>query len=486
MRKFNLIAVFFLFLLSMAQASDFRLQAMGEIKHAAPDKDIKLNLLHFAGNTAWLKENDSLDWGRYSINTMNEWGNLHRFWDAQGLHENFFLFAGQKHISQNQIFFGSVQYNSDIRRGVNRAIDPRPYSNDPFVLADSVKGDFIYYGPKIFVAFNQRLFSNLYLGLSLNYAISEGLKSDYTRPEIVGRYITGSIDLAFQFTPSLTLGFSYKPFNNRDITKLVKQPNGIDPIVHRYRGEFEYSKYITTGDRTANNDGFELSPQFSFKSRLLEAIAFAGYRYLWQEIFDGTTTRVYDGNYQSEKYFFNMVVRYYPDLKKQNAFALQYAFDYLEDWAREPVAEYMIYQSWQRNHHAILGFSHLLQNRPILLVTEIQFDLFNPRKNDYLAHRLRHGQNTNLEIHLGMEFNPGQPWRFRTGYIFQKYTEDEIWNYFKNFSGHSLTWGFGYYNNSFEVESIVRYGKSMRPPTSADYHIQRDRFNFMIALKQYF
>jgi len=460
---------------------------MGDIRVSVPDEEVRLNLFHFAGNNAWLKENDSLNWGRYSLNSLNQWGSLHRNWDAEGVHQKFFHFSGQKHISKNQLFFGAVQYNHDSRTKVNMAIDPRPYDTDPFVLADSVCGDFVYYGPKVTVAFSQRFSSNLFLGVSLDYAISEGLKKQFTRPEIIGRYISTSLDLAYRSDSSWVFGISFRPYNYQDITKLVTQPNGISPTVRRYRGEFEYSKYISTGDRTAHYKGWEFLPQFSFKSHTLEGALYAGYRYLWQEIYDGTTQRVYDGNYESEQFSINTAWRYWPQGIERTVFAVQYAFEYLQDWADEPLAGFAIYKSWQRAHHFTAGFSHQFTINPILLALELHYDVFNPRKNDYLAHRLRSGLITNLEWHSGIEITGGKNWRIRGGYVYTKYTEDKIWNYFGNYQGPGFSYGFEYIGSGFQVEGMFVHSAFLRsgfqPP---DIRIERKYINAVLSFKQFF
>jgi len=486
-RLLFLLVVFIFCTLPDAYASDLRLQSMGGVRISVWDAETQLNLWQYAGNSAWLNKNDSLNWGRYSLNSLNQWGSLHRNWGAEGVHQKFFRFTGQKHISENQIFFGSVQYNHDRLSMVNMAIDPRPYDPDPFVLADSVKGDFIYYGPKITMAFSQRIMSKLFLGISLNYAISEGLKKQFTRPEIIGRYINTSFDLAYQPDSSWVLGVSFRPYDYQDITKLVKQPNGISPVIRRYRGEFEYSKYVSTGDRTAHYRGWEVSPQMSFKNKTIEGALFVGYRYLWQEIYDGTTQRVYDGNYESEQYSIKTAWRYRPRRLEHTVFAFQYALEYLQDWADEPLAGFMIYQSWQRAHHFTAGFSHQFMIKPILLTSELHYDLYNPHKNDYLAHRLRSGLITNIEWHSGIEITGGKNWRIRGGYIYTKYTEDKIWNYFGNYQGPGFTYGFEYIGSGFEIEGTFVFNaflrSGFRPP---DIRIERKHSNAVISFKHFF
>jgi len=488
--KKNLLfpSLFFLLLFYITLwASDMRLQALAGLRYAVPDAEIKLNLLHLAGNVAWLNENDSLNWGRYSLNTRNEWGNLQRYWDAEGVHRNYFLFAGQKHLSPKQVFFGSVQFNYDQLYQVNRAIDPTPYASDPFVLADSTKGNFNYYGPKVFVAFSQRLFTKLYLGLSLNYGISHGLKTVYSRPEIIGRYIQGSIDLAYAFNFRFVLGLSFRPYDNQNITRLAKQPNGLSPVLMRYRGEFEYNKYITTGQRTARYQGYEISPQIAYKGKRTENVTLAGYRYLWQNIFDGTTTHTYDGFYQAQKYYFKTTWRFYSGSKRQNILTLHYTFKYLQDWAKEPVAGFMIYQAWYRTHKTCLGYSHHFKAWPVILGAELDMASYNPRKNDYLAHRMRHGKNSNWVGRFGAEFQRGPAWRFRMGYLFQKYLESSVWNYFGDFKGQAVTYGLGFYGTSYEIEGFLQYGKLLQVnQINVRSPVKREQFYLQIAIKHFF
>jgi len=472
-----------IFLLSSVQASDLRLKSMGEMKYAVPDQDIKLNLFSTAGNTAWLKENDSLNWGKYSLNTLNDWGSLHRFWDAEGVHSNYFLFQGLKHITEYSAFFGSVKYNNDYHTDVNQAIDPRPYDNDPFVLADSTKGRFNYYGPSIVVGYSHRLFTNLYLGLLIDYSIGQGLKSVNSRPEIISRYVTGGIEAAYKFSEQITIGLSYRPFSYKDITKIERQPEGTYPVTRRYRGEFEFSQHVSTSDRTADYDGYELSPQISYKYSNIEGITFAGYKYLWQKVFDGTSTQHIDGNYQSEAFSFTNISRYYFDAVKQSSLTLHYNFNYLEDWAREPVAKSLIYQAWYREHHISAGFTHQLSSRPLMVSGEFVYDYYDPQKNDYLAHLNRQGKNTNLELHLGTELKAGSAWRFRMGYVFQDYQESSIWNYFDNYSGHSLTGGLGFHKKTFEIDSYIRFGRLQHSEKTG---FKRNILNFQVSLKQYF
>ncbi len=147
----------------------------------------------------------------------------------------------------------------------------------------------------------------------------------------------------------------------------------------------------------------------------------------------------------------------------------------------------MIYQSWQRAHHVTAGFSHRFTKNPILLAMELRYDRYNPRKNDYLAHRLRSGLITNLEFHSGIEIQNGSNWRFRGGYVFTKYTEDEIWNYFGNYRGPGVTYGFEYIGSGFRVEGAFAHYAFLRSGFSPpDARIERKYINAVVSVKQFF
>jgi len=467
-----------------AQVPSLRLPAMGGVAITVPDQSNQLNLYQFCGNVAWLKTNDSTNWGHYSFINENEWGNLHRHWDAEALHLNGLVFSGQKHLSENQVFFGSVRYNRDFLGDVNYAIERTPYDLDPFVLADTTAGDFSWYGPQVFVAFSQRIFSNLYLGISLDYGIQRGLKLHKTMPEIITRSIQANLDIAYQITPTVSAGFSYRPFDRQEITDLAKQPDGSYPLSRRYRGEIKFSEHLTTTNRTSSYSGHEEQLQLAFKNKHSEAAIYAGYSYLWHELFDGTTQHIYDGYFQAESYFMNLALR---TLWNKTILAMSYSFRYTEDWAKEPVADYLIYRANYIIHQGRIGFSHQFTTKPMILASEVVYESQTPDRNDLLGHQLRKGENINLEWHTGIELNTNQPWRFRAGYIYSKYSEDKIWNYFGNHQGPGFTLGFGYYGNRYQVEGAYRYKLVEKSDTGAlDLSVKRENMDVYLALKQYF
>ena len=479
-----LFIIFLLNLTLFAQQSSLRLLGMGSMEISVPDGDRLLNLYQFAGNMAWLKANDSLNWGWYSSENKNEWGNLKRNWDADALHLAQLVFSGQRHISETQVFYGRVCYNHDFHRDVHNAIERQPYAKDPFVLTDLTTGDFTWYGPSTFVAYSQRLFTDLYLGISIDYGIQHGQKAQNSMPEIISRDIRGSLDVAWQINPNFVAGFSYKPYDHQDVTLFANLPDGSAVFTERFRGEIKYNYHVGTTDRTASYKGHEERVQLSFMNDSYEIVLYGGYTYLWHELFDGSTTHTYDGYYQDESYFFNSAIRRHFN---NTSLTLAYHFNYSEDWAKEPVADFLIYRAKYTSHLGSIGFSHQFTKKPVLLASELVYESITPDRRDYLGHQLRKGENINLEWHTGIELNTDQPWRFRAGFIYSKFSEDEVWNYFGSHQGPGFTFGFGYYGSRYQVEGAYRYKRVEKADTHKwDSRVMRENMDVYLSLKQYF
>jgi hypothetical protein len=464
------------------QASDVRLQAMGDMIAAAPDEATALNLYRFAGNNALLLLDIPDHQMRYAYYSDNNWGDLRRTWDAKTQHHNYFLFTGVRRLGENHTFFGQINYGWDFRGKVRKAIEYEPYASDPFVLADSSEGDIDYYGPQISVAYAARPFTNLFVGVGLDYRILRGLKLSYSRPEIILTGVKGHLDLAYKAAEGFFIGCVIKPYHRQEITKLVKQPEGTDPETFRYRGEFEFSKALATSPRTAVLKGYDIGPQVSLQKGRWHAIVTAGYVMGWQEIFDGEATHNYDGDYQSEQYYAKSAVRYFWDNSELSAVTLGYRLWYLQDWAKEPQAGFMIYRSIQRRSQAQAGISYRLSILPLLLAAELNLDWLEPARSDYLAHRHRRGLIRQSSGHFGFETERLGHFRMRGGAAYNKYDEAEVWNYFGDYEGWMFSAGAGYENDQLSVELFLKYSNAatrVREPLA-----RREILNFGLEIRR--
>lgn len=438
---------------------------------AFPWKINEINLYHFGGNSAWLEAADSLNWMTISINSQNSWGNLRRNWDAYGDHQNFVRFTGLKHVSATQTFYGVMQYNMDYLDRVNKAIEIEPYAADPFVPCDSVEGDFSYIGPKVNVAFSHQIFKKVWWGCGLDYQIYRGLKDVYSMPEIIRRKIKLDLSLAVQLTPAIMLGLSVKPYDILDIIKIVKQPDGTSPIIHRYRGEFLFTSSTSTEDRNARTRGMDIRPQLMLNFSRLKSIIYGGYEYQWFEVYDSPLVRKYDGYYYGKRYYFSTIWRYFFTNEFKSSITCKYHFSYLDDWAEEPVFKLMIYRSYQRFHDLALGLSKQFGSlHPLILALETNYQYLLPDKQDYLAKVFRKAAISNWSVKIGSAYSPYPRWFVYSAVWYNKYEEPAIWNYFGDYKGPGASLGISLSQNNlmwvvtskFGIRKSVNESKSRR------------------------
>ena len=481
--KLTYVILIGLFIFSNSQASDTRLKAMGDMTYSVPDIEAQVNLYQFADNIAGLKTNDSTSWMYYTANSLNNWGSLKRYWDARENQFHNFSFSGLKHLGENQVFYGYVRYNWDYRQDVNNAIEKEPYAIDPFVLADYTVGNFLYHGPEIFAAFNHTISPSFSWGIGLYYYINRGLKNIPTEPEIISREINASLDFIYKVSSKVSLGLSFIPYQTQDITKLVEQQNGLTPVTRRYRGEFVYREKTATSDRTAVYEGYQIKPQFSYKSEFCENISFFNYYYQWHKIFDGTSSHLFDGYFQAQHFQFHTLTRFNLSIENNTKLFIEYKFENVYDWAKEPQDNLLIFQAIGNSHKFVLGGSSNISDLPLLGAIEIHIVSNNPQQIDYLAHKDRNGVITDLQVRTGIEYHLNHSLDLRLGYIYHKYFENEIWNYYGDYSGSRVTFGSGWRFNQFELDTFGELGLM-----KGNTYSERSRiiFNVIIQLKQYF
>ncbi|MBN2426570.1 MAG: hypothetical protein JXR46_05005 [Calditrichaceae bacterium] len=472
-----------------SSASDNKRKAMGNIQLASPDRESQINLFQRAGNNAGLITNDSLNWMKIKTGSLNENGTNRRYWDARRLQYNSISYQGQKHLSADMAFYGEMQYIWDNRYGVNQAIEKEPYAPDPFVLSDSTSGNFSHSGPKISIVFNQQLTPEFYYGIGLDYCINNGLKNKFTRPEIISRNIALSVDFIYKISPAMSLGLSFKPYQNLDDTKIVTQPDETTPVTYSYRGEYEFRKRISSFDRTAEYTGYELVfPQLSLAGKRLESIIFTVYGYRQTDISDKIfTTRYKEGYHQGEYYFGCLTSRYYLNHERQTSLAVDYCYKYFKDWASEPKNKLLLYESFMTQHEILLGFAHKT-NRFLEIAAEGYYRTYNPDKKDYLAKIYRNGNIKLFGVRGGINYNINSVLALRTGIEYQSHHEAEIWDYFGDYKGLTGSAGFGFYGHAFELEGYFSYGKMTRkePVLYLKSTRYRENLDIELQLKSYF
>ena len=472
--------ILFVFLgLTLFYGDDLRSNAAGDMQIALPTWNNRINLYQVVGNTGWLQMNDPRNWMQISGGSTNSWGELRRYWDAYGIHTNALTFAGQKHVSETQTFYGAITYNIDQRTGVNRAIELEPYALDPFVLCDSTQGDFNYNGPTVAVGFSHHILPQLWWGVGLNYAIYRGLKKNYSMPEIIRRNIQADFSWAYRINKRIALGISFRPYDLRDLTKIVQQPDGTEPVVYRYRGEFEFTSVTSKDDRVAIYNGAEIIPQIMLHFKNFRGIVFAGYYYRWHEVYDNVHLRKYEGYYQGRHYYFNTFWRWDFGQKLQNILSVRYQFRYIQDWAEEPLRKFAIYRSFHHIHDLTLGFSKRF--RSFTLALEGNYRYYLPNKKDYLAHVYREAAIKSGRVNIGGIYRINPKLNVEAGMLWKRYSEPAIWHYFGDYDGMAGTLGASYKFKNNLLQIYTKFGKWQGKPSGR----KRIIADFTIQLKQF-
>jgi len=468
-----------LLLLSLTFGGDFEVTPGGQLT-AWQWQSAQINLYEYARNSAWLQENDSTNWMIISTHSDNSWGDLRRFWDPYGEYRNALTFSGQKHISPTQTFYGAITYRYDYVSRMNQAIDIQPYALDPFVISDSTEGDFSFNGPTVHVVYGQQISSRLWWGMGLDYGIYRGLKKVYSMPEIIRRKIKLDVSLAYQLNSHFTFGLSVRPYDTRDNTKIVKQPDGTEPLILRYRGEQVFTAVVSKSDRFAIYNGTEWQSQVMVEFSRLRGMLVLGYYYRWTEVYDNERLRLHDGFYQGEHYYVNTLWRYALNEQKNSFVTLGYRFRYIGDWAEEPVKKWAIYRSFQRRHQMRLGLFKTLHSSPFAVYADGVFDYWLPDRRDYLAHLYREASISNLQITAGGLWHVNPYFTLQAGVRFDQYRESAVWHYFGDFKswGGECKASYRYGAKLFQV--YLRYGKEQ----SSVSDFTRNGVIFGVRLKQ--
>jgi hypothetical protein len=405
---------------------------------------INLNLYQFAGNFAAVPLADSLHWLGFEMNSYNDWGELHRLWDAKGNHLHSTGFSGQKTSDRGQVFIGRVDYNWDMREDQQYAIEKYPYAGDPFVLSDKYVGDILFHGPSICAGISQRVGSQWLFGGALNYQIDHGYKEQFTQPEFITRDAGGQFDVLFLHDEKHQWGVSVAASEEQDITTLQEQSDGFDPITRRYRGEFLYREYVSDYTRTAVLRRYKLRPQYALVTEQVQLTAFAGYGLNQLELYDGTTVRRYDGYYQQKVYEIQTAVRYRLPGDGDAFLFGEYGYLKSDGWAKESNTGFLIGEYGTSRHEVKLGWLGTPGRNMLTwkITTSLMAEIL--RQDDYLAGVYRQAPiaEGNLAVDLRWRLNPAI--ELDAGIQYGRYYEDKVWNYFGDYSQIVARSGFSW------------------------------------------
>lgn len=254
-------------------AQSERLQSMGGIQYVLPDYQYSLNPYDFGGNPAWLYMDETESWLKIIPGYAGFNGDYKRRYDPGS--ENLFAlkFAGIKTLGEDGTFLGETSYEYRQRKDVPNSLKYNTYAGEAFFLTDTATGNFRYNGPSIKFSYSFEPLEKLYTGASVGYRILDGLKSVYSRAEVLYRDIEINAGAAYQLTDNLILGANYIYNDNQEKIQSASE-DLLDVEVFNFKGEtYSLMKRAQAVSQKLTGIGHKVGGQIFYKPSAVSEIA---------------------------------------------------------------------------------------------------------------------------------------------------------------------------------------------------------------------
>lgn len=186
--------------------------------------------------------------------------------------------SGKKAIDSSQKFKGSFGFHR-LERKDWAWIFTRDYqTGNPFLIGDSTTGDSRINGIRMTAEYSNKLFENLYAGISLDYSVDEMLKEISPRPTSEHRDIHSRIGLNYSITNDLNIGLIADIYDENEEISYREDEGSItqETIILKFKGyDFPNVFRKKTETRYSYTNGYAGGITFSYT--VPQAISTAGY-----------------------------------------------------------------------------------------------------------------------------------------------------------------------------------------------------------------
>ena len=220
----------------LAFSQQGRVRAMGGLTLALHDSDYTLNPYDFAGNPAWLIEDERTSWLKFLPAAGGEWGDLHRRYDPGSVVTFGAAFDGVKTLDEKGTFRGMASYDVETRRDVYRSLKRQPYGGEAFFVTDTMTGNFTYAGPTVRFLYSYEPFSGIAVGASVRYQIQKGLKDTYSRVSSLYRDLQARLGATIKAGDAWVFGATIEPWDNQESME-AKSEESFEVELFNYRGD---------------------------------------------------------------------------------------------------------------------------------------------------------------------------------------------------------------------------------------------------------
>jgi hypothetical protein len=406
--------------LGLAQNLNLRLISMGSCKLVFEDRDNDLNVYDFGDNPAGLPEDQQKKWMR-ARSWMNHYsGEFRRELDPKSKNQLYLQAEGLQPLNNDSVIKAFIQYYSEDRRKVYRALEYEPY-HDIFTSIDTTTGTFDYYGPKLGFEYGKKINSWLSLGSKLVYQLQDGLKRESSKAKIDGRMISGMIGAQIIPYHDISLALAFRPFTIQYRINANKSFLLDYPIIFKFFGDslLVKNENVSTFKRTTRSEGYDsdvtliykISPGFIFAAK-------GGYHLESKNINEGISEGKLNiddyGSWQKQGPWTQAMCRIKPN-DGPLVFGFSFRWHKWENWARTPRFQTVFEEmngEWT-NYGAGLAFSPDFY--PFTFGIEYHLKEFKEQKNNYYQSYHWERQNKVELLKFGAEFKTSERLSFRIG-----------------------------------------------------------------------
>ncbi|MCF8306967.1 MAG: outer membrane beta-barrel protein [Ignavibacteriales bacterium] len=464
-------------------SQSLRSLSMGNVSNALIDEDNDLTPYNYAGNPAWLYNDEKVSWLRMIPSTNNSWGDYKKRF-SPGRENNYNLaFKGIKTLGTDGTFLGETIYRFENRKGVSRSLTHDPYFGGAFFFTDTTRGDIKYDGPYVNFMYSFELLPGLQAGAAASYGILNGLKNIYTRSESHLREVGFNAGLAYQITDDFTFAANYALIDYQE--KIVAESEDLLDVENFYYRGDTYSIMKRSGSVSD-----KIQRDIDHYSLQLHAIPFEKLEIAASGTLRNAVEMIlipYVKDNQSFKEFEEGEVRlYHYDLR---ASAKYYAYQDLtlglnteyalnKSWSKNPYRNLLLWE-WDINQlTAGLGMSYNVTS-DMLFSADYNIASLSGDSSKYIDSRYYSATSFDHNFKFGAEYEISRRISVRCGYNFSKIENDFV------FGGKDAT--FNLFSVGASIEILDGYDlefyssfSSLKPSSGS---INREWFDIVFALK---
>ncbi len=458
MNKLSTKILFFILLSSVIIfPQQSRLNALGGLSYSVVDIDSKLDPYGFGNNPAWLINNITNQRLEISPSYINTYGNYHRYYDSDNIHNYNVGFVGIKPLGSSGTFKGSAFYDYQLLKERNRTLTLDTYSGDAFFFVDTTAGDFRYSGPTFEFMHSLQLLDNLYFGASVRYKILDGLKKTFSYAQSLYRNVSGNVGLAYKLSDSFTLGFHYSLFDAQERIE-AKDINLLTVKAFLFRGEtYKVDKSGTSPDYKLKKAG----QSFNFQIHSLPFENFdigLSIRYFLHnsKVILKDKNLFYEDGYSSYNGLdVNLKTRWL--LNKTTTIGFTGGYYSNSSWSKNSGRNLLLWEWNISDVFAGVGGSVLILNNKLLLGAEYELHNTASDSSKFIDNKFSDNKGITSIIRTGAEYNFSDKITLRLGYnlVLQQY---DFVTGGSDLIGNKISAGIKYVlSKDFEIDTGLQY-----------------------------